>query len=121
MKETKQFTGMGASSILMIFIVLCLTTFGVLSLVSSYTDLRLSERSQKAAAEYYIADSKTCEILADIDTVLLNAKQASDTQQKYEAVYTANISIMENVEITGSRAVISVVIEIRRASCRERV
>ena len=110
MKETKQFTGMGASSILMIFIILCLTTFGVLSLVSSYTDLRLSERTQKTIQEYYIADSKMCKMIADIDTALVVARREADTQQQYEALYTDNISAMENVVITGNRAILSVVI-----------
>ena len=52
MKRTqgnRGFGSMGASSVLMIFVVLCLTTFGVLSLVSAKADLRLTDKTLAAA------------------------------------------------------------------------
>lgn len=48
--------GMGASSILMIFVVLALTTFGILSFLSARADLRLTERAADHTVAYYKAD-----------------------------------------------------------------
>ncbi len=46
----------GGVSILAVFVVLCLTTLSVLSLVSAQADLALSTRGAKATEEYYAAD-----------------------------------------------------------------
>mgnify|MGYP000557898389 CR=1 FL=1 len=43
----------GLSSLILIFIVLCLSTFGLLSLSSARGDLELAERGAQAAKEFY--------------------------------------------------------------------
>ena len=48
----------GISSLILIFIVLCLVTFGLLSLSSARNDLILAERNGDAVKEYYRADSE---------------------------------------------------------------
>ena len=72
----KRFGSMGASSVLMIFIVLCLTAFGVLSLVSARSDLRLTNRALTAAEEYYAADARTEALLSAVDQKLTAARTA---------------------------------------------
>lgn len=42
----------GLSSLILIFIVLCLSTFGLLSLSSARGDLELAERGAQAAKEF---------------------------------------------------------------------
>ena len=54
----------GLSSLILIFIVLCLSTFGLLSLSSARGDLELAERGAQAAKEFYEADSKGQQWLA---------------------------------------------------------
>lgn len=46
----------GSSSLILIFIVMCLVTFGMLSLTSAKNDLSLAERNAAAVTEYYRAD-----------------------------------------------------------------
>lgn len=46
----------GSSSLILIFIVMCLVTFGMLSLTSAKNDLNLAERNAGAVTEYYRAD-----------------------------------------------------------------
>ncbi len=46
----------GSSSLILIFIVMCLVTFGMLSLTSAKNDLNLAERNADAVNEYYRAD-----------------------------------------------------------------
>ena len=46
----------GSASVIMVFAVLCLTIFSVLSLMTSNSDLRLSRRASKSIEDYYYAE-----------------------------------------------------------------
>lgn len=48
----------GSSSLILIFIVLCLVTFGMLSLSAARNELDLADRSGAAVREYYRADGE---------------------------------------------------------------
>ncbi|HPX70459.1 MAG TPA: hypothetical protein PLO47_01840 [Bacillota bacterium] len=54
----------GGSSLLVIFAVLCLTVFALLSLSTVKAGTRLSEKRSEAVRAYYEADSRAEEILA---------------------------------------------------------
>ena len=54
----------GASSLLVIFAVLCLTVFAMLSLSTVQADKRLSDASAEAALDYYEADTEAERIFA---------------------------------------------------------
>lgn len=56
----------GGSSLLVIFAVLCLTVFALLSLSTAQAGTRLSRRSADAVAEYYRMDTAAEETLAEI-------------------------------------------------------
>ena len=90
--------GMGASSILMIFVVLALTTFGILSFLSARADLRLTERAADHTVAYYKADRAVEDTLAAIDDALVKARRefaslpeaetlSADTLPSRQAVY----------------------------------
>lgn len=66
--------GTGISSILMIFVVLCITTFGVLSFVSARADLRLTEVNVDTVEKYYGAQRDAQRTLAELDALLLKAR-----------------------------------------------
>lgn len=53
----------GSASLVMIFSVLCLTVFSVLSLVTANNELRLSEKSAASVKNFYTADSAACDII----------------------------------------------------------
>ena len=64
MKKVKvQFLNVGGVSIIMIFMVLCLTMLGALAVSSAYGDLRLTERYKDNTILYYQADSAAQEKL----------------------------------------------------------
>ncbi|RGB69688.1 hypothetical protein DW086_00675 [Harryflintia acetispora] len=69
-KRTQMGLGVGASSILLIFVLLCLTTFATLSLVSAQADARLSEKTAETVSAYYEADARAEELLAQIGEAL---------------------------------------------------
>lgn len=54
----------GGSSILVMFAVLCLTVFSMLSLATARTDARISQASADGVSAYYAADMQAEEILA---------------------------------------------------------
>ncbi|MBR4284340.1 MAG: hypothetical protein IKT48_06515 [Anaerotignum sp.] len=54
----------GGSSLLVIFAVLCMTVFALLSLSTVLADGRLNQASVEAVSEYYTADTKAEEIFA---------------------------------------------------------
>ena len=58
----------GASALLVIFAVLCLTVLAMLSLSTVQADARLSDASAEAVTGYYAADYQAEEILAQLRT-----------------------------------------------------
>ncbi len=87
MKKKKRSFGIsiGSSSILVVFVVLCLTTFATLSLVSANADYRLSRKTADAAASYYALDAAGEELLADVAAVLEKAQPLQEVED--EALY----------------------------------
>lgn len=71
--------GVGASSIVMIFIVLCLTTLGILSFSSARANLALTQRRTTQVQAYYGADAKAQRLIAEIDAALYAARETPDT------------------------------------------
>lgn len=67
----------GGSSILMIFVVLCLTTFAVLSLVSANADWKLTQRTAQSVTGYYAADGEAERALAGANQNLQSAWELS--------------------------------------------
>lgn len=54
----------GGVSLLVVFAVLCLTVFALLSLTTVRADIRLADASAQAVSDYYAADCQAQEILA---------------------------------------------------------
>ncbi len=69
--------GTGVPSILMIFVVLALTTFAVLSFTSARADYKLTEKNCKYIIDYYEADKEAQMIIASVDEVILENNRAN--------------------------------------------
>ena len=73
--------GVGATSIVMIFVLLCLVVFAVLSLVSANAAWKLSSRLAERTESYYNACSRSEELLEQIDSRLASLyEEAEDTE-----------------------------------------
>lgn len=68
MKQTKitAVQGIGAASLLVIFAVLCLSVFALLTLATVQADERLGDHAEAAVLDYYRADCQAEEILAQL-------------------------------------------------------
>jgi len=75
--------GVGISSVLMIFIALCLTVFSVLSYLSARADYKLAEKAASATTAYYEADSKAEHIYAGLSSA--SANELESAAAKYGA------------------------------------
>jgi hypothetical protein len=77
--------GLGITSILVIFVILCIVTFSVLSYVSAKADSSLSSKVSENTADYYNACSRANEKLAVIDEKLSSIADAYGNQAAYFA------------------------------------
>ncbi len=77
----------GGTSIIVILLVILLTIFGVLSVRTSYYELKLSEKTAARAEEYYLADSKAEELLMLLNELLVQL-QWNDSPEQWEKLET---------------------------------
>ena len=65
----------GSSSVLVIFVMVALVIFGVLSLMSSYANLKLSRKNLEWSGKYYALDSRGQACVEKVDGCLLAAEK----------------------------------------------
>lgn len=105
-KSSNASIGMGGVLIVTIFTVLCLTVFSVLSFVAAYSDLKLAEKSEEMAYDYYAVHGKAEEKLADIYEALIyadeNMKAKGGKSDEFYRSLSASLNEMEGVSIIGA-------------------
>lgn len=102
MKRTDTPAAVGGISLLVIFIVLSLTVFALLSLSSVQADGRLSTASAEAVRAYYAADCEAEEILAQLRQGNIPEEVAvSGNRYCYECAVTDTQKLVVEAEITG--------------------
>ncbi len=67
--------GPGASSLLLIFVAVCLTTVGILTLISALADSRMSDRSMAHTTAYYEATARAQREIGVLDGQLKSARE----------------------------------------------
>ena len=87
--EMKRKANIGSSSLILIFIVLCLATFGILSLSNARRETVLSEKNAAAVQAYYQTDSRGAEFFAQAEQSLKAAPAAAPT----DAVKTEALAV----------------------------
>lgn len=90
MKEQNSVPALGGSSLLVIFGVLCLTVFSLLTLSAAQAEKRLSDSAASACSAYYEADSQAEEIFA-----LLRAGQVPSQVRQTGNLFSYSIPITE--------------------------
>lgn len=91
----------GGSSLLVIFAVLCLTVFALLSLSTVQSDGRLSDKTFETTTGYYAADAKAEEILASLRRgVVPEGVTAGDSVHDFSGeVYSYTVEINDSQEL----------------------
>jgi hypothetical protein len=110
MENKREFTmNIGLPSIMLIFVVLCLVSFGVLSLVSANADRKLSQKVLARQKEYYEASNEAQEMLASVDARLHEAYEKSASKSDYismisdiPTIYTYEVGTIQTLRVTLS-------------------
>lgn len=95
----------GSSSILLIFVILCLVCFAALSIVSANADYRLGQKILTRTTAYYDACNQAEKSIAAIDQTLWNIYETALDETEYfaaaghEKSYLIPISDLQNLSI----------------------
>ena len=92
--------GPGASSLILIFVVLALSALGMLSLMNSRNDIRLSERSVQVTQAVYALQTAAEEKRAELDSLLGQAALEADGDEAYYSAIE-KAALPEGVEWDG--------------------
>lgn len=98
MKKNKMFgLGVGTTSVLMIFIVLCLTILGTLLYMITKSDMTITEKKANYSVKYQMAENVAVETLSSIDECLYeltynrikfgDSRECSDVLSKIKNVF----------------------------------
>lgn len=97
----------GLSSLLLIFVVLCLISFSVLSLVSANSDKKLSTKIAERSTSYYNACNEAETDLEALDNALLEIYGSASSEDSYLALasectlsYTYPVSDLQSLEVS---------------------
>lgn len=96
----------GSSSILLIFVILCLISFATLSIVSANADAKLSRRVVERTTAYYEACNQAQADIADLDDTLAAVYADSFDEEEYfmavgrKKTYTVAISDLQTLSVT---------------------
>ncbi|MCH5200038.1 MAG: hypothetical protein J1F60_03675 [Oscillospiraceae bacterium] len=113
-KQNKYSSGIGGSLVLIIFIVLTITVFSVLTLVSAENELRTVERAIKASEDYYAAEKQAalkCGELENAVSGLTGQEEISAALLSAGAAVSADdegITASFTVEIDNVRRLVTV-------------
>lgn len=91
-KQQSYFVNIGSSSLLVIFLILCLVTFAILSLSSAKSDHSFSQRLARHRQIYYEASAKAEETVEEIDLILAGAAGSSDGFDHYLSSVSAALN-----------------------------
>lgn len=102
-KNTSSFTAIGSSSLLVVFLVLCLATFAILSLSSAKSDYSFTQRLAEHKSNYYKASSLAENAVAGIDSLLENTYKSKDmTWEEYIDALNPVLSAYETIPLSYS-------------------
>lgn len=93
--------GPGASSLILIFVVLSLTALGMLSLMTGRNDLRLAQRSVQVTEAVYRLQVRAEERRAELDGILAICAGEAETEEQYLAAVEE--ALPDDVEFDGAR------------------
>lgn len=96
-KKLKMGIGMGGPSIITIFVTLCLSTLGMLSLMTANADWELTQKNASFLTSYYKADGAVENWLADVDAAL--QKGESLDSHTFKTPISANQDLVVVIQV----------------------
>ncbi|NLD20546.1 MAG: hypothetical protein GX663_09965 [Clostridiales bacterium] len=81
----------GIASLLVVFLILCLVTFAVLSLSSAKSNYEFSEKSANHRAEFYKASNESQEVLATISRTMAESTSGAENPESFCYIVGSNL------------------------------
>lgn len=111
--------GPGASSLILIFVVLTMTILGMLSLMASRYDIKFSDRMASVTQSVYELYAQAEERHAEIDRILIECADEADSEADYlEAIEEA---LPEDMELYDDEISWSESDDVRMLDCGVRI
>lgn len=85
-KTSGTFIGTGMTTILLLFVMLCMMTFAVLSLVTARADLKQSQRLAERTTEYHESENAANDVLLTVIRAVEECLDAGDAGTFYRQV-----------------------------------
>ena len=96
----KSKVNIGSSSLILIFIILCLSVFGLLSLTSARSDLALAQKNAQAVQGYYEADTMGEQFVQMVDQALQVSENAEQLKAALGSYYQKNTETGADLAVT---------------------
>lgn len=96
----KSKVNIGSSSLILIFIILCLSVFGLLSLTSARSDLSLAQKNAQAVQGFYEADSQGETFVQMVDQALQESQDEAQLKMALGAYYQAGSDGAASMAVT---------------------
>lgn len=106
--------GVGYVSVMLIFAVICLTVFAVLSLKAALSDDSINERSGEFLQQYYIADTAAKEKLSELNDIAFELKDSEFFEDAFAEKTTSLDGITVQPAAEGTSVSYSVAINEHR-------
>ena len=84
----------------MVFVILCLTAFGILSFSAAKSDWDLTQKHVQSVQAYYAADSKAQQVLSGIDARLYRLLQENPAVNETELARHLNGTVIDDVSLS---------------------
>ena len=119
-REIRRRAGIGSSSLILIFIVLCLATFGILSLGNARREDALSEKNAAAVKAYYQADSQAVEFVGMVDRALSGVRDKEQVLKMMGDYYQADTgTLCTDIPMESGQALrVELAVDWAARSCR---
>lgn len=96
----KSKVNIGSSSLILIFIILSLSVFGLLSLTSARSDLALAQKNAQAVQGYYEADMMGEQFVQMVDQALQASENAEQLKAALGSYYQKNTETGADLSVT---------------------
>lgn len=98
-KKLPFFSGAGLTSLFMVFVILCLTAFAILSFSAVKSDWNLTNKHIQSIQSYYSADAKVQYILSEIDSKILLLRKENPSITEEELAKKLNGSVIDDITL----------------------
>lgn len=99
-KKLPFFSGAGLTSLFMVFVILCLTAFAILSFSAVKSDWELTRKHIESIQSYYSADAKAQYILSEFDAKILRLHKETPSITEEELVKKLNGTVIDGIALS---------------------